>query len=316
LRGSGLNSSIPKTAAFRFHEERAFADLERICRQFGPRPSGSPAAEAQRQWAAEWFRSLGGVTSFQEFTSLHPLTEEPVGMANLIGSWWPERRSRLLIGAHADTRPFPDREPDPSRRRDPFLGANDGASGVAAVIECARLLTAWSGVFIEQEGAPEFGVDLVLFDAEEFVFGETGRYCLGSREFARRLVEGPEPAPGYFEAVVVDLIAGPEMTLPLEGFSEEQAPVLSETLWEIARRIGSDRFERRPGPYVEDDHLPLLAVGIPSVALVDLAYPEWHTADDRPERCSAASLGQVGRVLEVWLADRLGIGLHGAWESV
>ncbi len=93
-------------------------------------------------------------------------------MANLIGSWHPERKDRVVIGVHYDTRPFPDEEPNPTLRTTPFIGANDGASGVALLMEIAHHLNTLS---------TPWGIDLVLFDGEELVYGRDGEYFLGSR---------------------------------------------------------------------------------------------------------------------------------------
>src|SRR5262249_26726398 len=118
---------------------RAFGYLERIC-ELGPRLAGSSANTRQRQMVADHFKASGATIREQPLATGHPLTGERVAMVNLIGSWHPERRERVLIGAHYDTRPHPDEETDPDRLRLPFLGANDGASGVALLMEIANHL--------------------------------------------------------------------------------------------------------------------------------------------------------------------------------
>ncbi|RUL87878.1 M28 family peptidase [Tautonia sociabilis] len=276
----------------RFDGGRAMADLIRLC-ALGPRPSGSAANQRQRELVAEHFRRCGGTVRIQEFSGDHPLTGEPVPMANVVASWRPGEADRILIGAHGDTRPRADLERDPVRRLGPFVGANDGASGVAALMELARLLP---------DVGIGLGVDLAMFDAEELVFDEEGAYCLGSLEFARRAREDEEAGgPRYGAALVLDMIAGREMVLRREGFGLDYAWWLTEEVWDIARGLGASRFSEAIGRYVEDDHLPLLAAGIPAIALVDIEFPQWHTLGDVPEACSAGSIAEVGRVVLAWI---------------
>ena len=165
---------------------RAFGYLEKIC-ELGPRIAGSEANTRQRKMVAAHFKATGGTVREQPFTAEHPITGERVNMVNLIGSWHPERNKRVVIGAHYDTRPHPDEERDPARQQLPFLGANDGASGVALLMEMANHLKTLNS---------PWGIDLVIFDGEELVFGrhpETqGEYFLGSKAFARAYVEDVE----------------------------------------------------------------------------------------------------------------------------
>jgi glutaminyl-peptide cyclotransferase len=129
----------PSAWGDRFDGGRAMLDLVRLC-DLGPRPSRSAAMARQRGLVADRFRALGAGVSIQEFSGEHPLTGSPVPMANVVGSWRPGAPDRVVVAAHGDTRPEADRERDPTRRRGPFLGANDGASGVAALLELARHL--------------------------------------------------------------------------------------------------------------------------------------------------------------------------------
>ncbi len=158
---------------------RAYGYLQAICK-FGPRPAGSAANTRQREYVAKHFTETGGKVREQPFEGVDPVSGKPVAMVNLIGSWFPERLDRVVLGAHYDTRPNPDEDPDPARRKDPFIGANDGASGVALLMEIANHL---------KDSKTPWGVDLVLFDGEELVYGRgrdyVGEYFLGSKAFAR-----------------------------------------------------------------------------------------------------------------------------------
>jgi len=278
-----------------FSGERAFAHLEAIC-ALGPRPSGSPAMDKQRALLAKHFRAAGATVTGQAFRIRDRRTGEPVHVENLLVTWHPDRSDRILIGAHYDTRPFPDRDRD-----DPqgiFIGANDGASGVALLMELAAAMPALQ--------AP-IGVDFVLFDAEEYVFGDRDPYCLGSSYFARQ--HAAERRAGrlthsYRCAVVVDMVADRDLEIHQEGHSvawPDTRPVV-ESIWETARRLGVEQFVPRPKYTVEDDHVPLRMIGgIPTCDIIDFDYPQWHTTADTPDHCAAGSLERVGRVLLEWL---------------
>jgi len=155
---------------------RALGYLKKIC-DIGPRPAGSEANTRQRVMVAELWKVNGLTVTEQPFTAIDPVSRESKNLVNLIGSWKPERTKRVVIGAHYDTRPFPDEEPDLNKRRGRFIGANDGASGVALLMELSHHLPKME---------TEWGVDFVLFDGEELVYGRNGDYFLGSRHFARK----------------------------------------------------------------------------------------------------------------------------------
>jgi glutaminyl-peptide cyclotransferase len=134
-------------------------------------------------------------------------------------------------------------------------------------------------------------VTIVLFDGEDF--GRTHESMfLGSTHFARTY-KGPKVDWG----VLLDMVGDADLRLPVEGVSQQQAPAVVARVWEAARRAGSSAFVKEPGPSVYDDHIPLLRSGIPCIDVIDFNYPYWHTVADTPEKCSAASLGQVGRAL-------------------
>lgn len=280
--------------------KRAFAYLERIC-ALGPRVAGSQANTRQREEVAAHWRAMGGSVREQPFTAVHPITSQRVDLVNLIGSWHPERTERVVIGVHYDTRPHPDEETDPARHALPFVGANDGASGVALLMEIAHHL--------ETMNTP-WGVDLVIFDGEELVFGRhpdtQGEYFLGSKEFARAYVEDIEAhqrPTHYVAGLVLDMVGGRQLQINQEPNSLNLAPNLVRDVWAVARQIDAKGFHLRVGREVLDDHLALNNAGIPTIDLIDFDYPYWHKADDLPKNCSADSLAEVGRVVTAWLAQ-------------
>ncbi|MDX2035785.1 MAG: M28 family peptidase [Isosphaeraceae bacterium] len=280
--------------------KRAYRYLQEICK-IGPRPAGSAANARQRAMVAKHFELHGGVVREQPFTAVDPLTGAKVEMANLIGSWFPDRLERVVIGVHYDTRPFPDEDPDPVARRTPFIGANDGASGVAMLMEIAHHLS---------KSPTPWGVDLVLFDGEELVYGggrnQTGEYFLGSRffsrEYARAYKNRTRTTPRYLHGFVLDMIADRDLDLPKEPHSVELVPRFVRDVWGVAKSLGVKQFRDAVGDVaVLDDHLPMNDAGIPTLDIIDFTYPHWHTAGDTPDKCSAESLEAVGRVVTAWL---------------
>jgi glutaminyl-peptide cyclotransferase len=276
--------------------KRAYKYLEEICK-IGPRTAGSAANTRQRELVAEHFKKMGAVVKEQPFQAHDPMTRKPLVMKNLIGSWFPDRTQRVVIGAHYDTRPHPDQEDDPARLKLPFIGANDGASGVALLMEIAHHL---------KDLETPWGVDLVLFDGEELVYGNNprvGEYFLGSEEFARRYDAqlSKRTKMRYHAGFVLDMVGGKELQIDQEPYSLNQAPNLMREVWGVARNLDARSFRVREGREVMDDHLALNRAGIPTIDLIDFNYQFWHKADDLPENCSAESLAEVGRVVTGWL---------------
>jgi glutaminyl-peptide cyclotransferase len=275
---------------------RAYKYLEKIV-SIGRRTAGSEANARQLALVSDHFKAQGGKITEQAFTGIEPRSGERLKMVNLVGSWHPDRPERIVIGAHYDTRPFPDEEEDPARRTLPFLGANDCASGVALLMELANHL---------EKLPTEWGVDLVLFDGEELVYGggqnQLGEYFLGSKEFASRYKSG-QAKYHYAAGFVLDMVGGKNLSIKQERNSLSFARGLLREVWAVAKQVKATGFKNEVGQAVNDDHLPLNDARIPTVDLIDFDYPYWHTSQDLPEHCSAASLEQVGRVLTAWLAQ-------------
>lgn len=274
-----------------FGGERAFEYLQSLC-ALGPRPSGSAAMQAQQQLLTDHFEKLGGKVRRQEFRVRHPLTGEPVSMANLIVKWHPERKERILLCAHYDTRPYPDR--DPRNPRGTFVGANDGASGTAILMELAHQMAKLPG---------NVGVDFVLFDGEEFVFQEGDPYFIGSEYFAADYVNN-KPKHRYRWGVLLDLVGDADLQIYPDRRSlswPDTRPLVGQ-IWDTARKLGVSEFSDQRRYDVLDDHIKLHDIGgIPCCDLIDFNYPYWHTEADVPANCSALSLAKVGWVVQEWL---------------
>ena len=281
-----------------FSGARAMAHLEEIV-AIGPRVSGSDGMLKQRELVVAHFKAAGGRITRQAFRIRDRRTGKPVDLENIVVEWHPERTDRIVLGAHYDTRPFPDRDPDNPRGE--FVGANDGASGVALLMELAGAMAALEG---------PVGVDFVLFDAEEYVFGPRDPYFLGSTHFARKYAAGRksgEVAHAYRAGLVLDMVADADLQIWQEVNSlgwPDTRPVVEE-VWDVARRLGVRQFVPRPRHTVEDDHVPLRNIGkIPTADIIDFDYPAWHTTRDTADACSGESLEAVGSVVLQWLREQ------------
>jgi glutaminyl-peptide cyclotransferase len=275
--------------------QRAFKYLKRVC-DIGPRISGTTGMAEQQKLISEHFVKLKAQVKFQTFDARHPQTGTPVRMSNMLVSWHPESKERVLLGCHYDTRPLPDRDPNPKlARQGQFLGANDGASGVALFLELGHHMAKLN---------PKNGVDFVFFDGEELVYNEVlDPFFLGSTHFAKEYRDHP-PEHRYVQAVVIDMIGDKNLQIFQEGNSLKYAPELTKSIWQTARRLGVKEFVAKPKHEVRDDHLPLNEIAkIPACDIIDFDYPHWHTTRDLPANCSGASLAKVARVLLAWLEE-------------
>lgn len=274
-----------------FNGQRAYEYLKQIC-DLGRRPSGSPGMAAQQKLLTEHFTRLGASVERQEFRIRHPLDGTPVPMANLIVRWHPQSRQRILLCTHYDTLPYPMLD-----RVDPqgvFVGANDGGSGVAILMELGHEMPTLKTAY---------GVDFLFIDGEEFIFDENGEYFLGSEYFARQYVQNP-PEHRYRWGVLLDMVGDADLQLYQERYSlswRDTRPLVEE-IWATARRLGVREFVPRPRHSIRDDHLMLHDVGkIPTCDIIDFDYPAWHTRADTPAQCSPLSLAKVGWVVREWM---------------
>jgi hypothetical protein len=293
-RHSGVGNGEAAAASTRFAEipfdgRAAFAHVEQLC-DLGPRPSGSEAMSRQQQLLERHFTQLGAKVSRQAFRARHPQTGAAVEMSNLVVEWSPEAKERLLLCCHYDTRPFPDRDPQQPQGR--FVGANDGGSGTAVLMELGRHMKSLQG---------KRGVDFVLFDGEELVFRETDPYFLGSTYFAQSYKATP-PAHRYRAGLLLDMVGDARLSFGREPISMRYARFVVDDVWNAASRLGVREFEWRSEREVRDDHVPLNEIArIPTADLIDFDYPYWHTEADLPDKCSAASLEKTGKVIYEWL---------------
>jgi hypothetical protein len=255
---------------------------------FGPRIPGTDGHRRCADWLASELSRHTPSVSRQTFYHVTPPqldgSADTLHLFNIIASFQPESTRRLTICAHWDSRPWADEDPDSTRRLEPVPGANDGGSGVAVCLELARILG---------QAPPPFGVDLILFDAEDQgPRGNPEEYLIGSRWFVSQ-------ARNYRPVAVIllDMIGDAGLNIAREAYSDSLAPGWVDLVWNLADSLGLQGFVDSVGYHVIDDHLPFLLNGIPALDLIDFDYAPWHTVADTPDKVSAASLETVGRLL-------------------
>lgn len=258
-----------------FTGDKAFRHVE-VQVAFGPRPTGSDASHQTAAYITEQLVAQAWQVETQDFTY------QGVAGRNLIAK--AGSGPVVIIGAHYDTRRRADNDPDPARRQESVLGANDGASGVAVLLELARVLDKRQ---LKNE------VWLVFFDAEDNGRLDGWDFIAGSSHMAEALTVRPEMM------IVVDMIGDAKQEIYKERTS---TPVVVEQIWKIARDLGYSQYFLEAEKWaMTDDHTPFLRRGIPAVDIIDFDYPYWHTTQDTLDKVAPASLERVGRVLEVLL---------------
>ena len=297
--GSGVSASARAVDNLPdFSGERAMAWVEAQC-DLGPRPPGSPALEDLRRLIEAHADSLGLPCYRLCFQATDPWFGGPVEACNLVVSIGPAGGDRLWFGAHYDTRPVSDLDPDPARRHEPLLGANDGGSGTAVLLHLMEILAAHP---------PARGVDLLFFDLEDSGRpGDLSGYCLGSRHLAAtwRDFSSPLAAGNPRALVLLDIVCQRGLRIGMEGFSLRNAPDLTRAVFARAASLQLTALVPEPAIAVYDDHVPFLQKGMPAVNLIDFDFPEWHTTGDVPTVCDPGSLEQVGRLVTSLALDPL-----------
>jgi glutaminyl-peptide cyclotransferase len=272
-----------------FNGDAAFTHLVAQC-DFGPRNPGSVGHQKALDYFLNVLTTLADTVSTQSFTEIMPRSKQKVEMHNIIAQFNPKAKKQIMISAHWDTRPWGDRSLGIMRKDQPILGANDGASGVAILLELAKVL---------HDNPQKIGVNLVLFDAEDFgSSGDSWSYCKGSQYFAKNL---PITLPEY--AINLDMVGDANLEIYIERISYKQNPSLVLDLWGLAEELKLSGFKKMAKYSIFDDHVPLYELaGIPAVDIIDFDYPDektnyHHTYNDIVENCSPESLRQVGTLM-------------------
>lgn len=276
---------------------------------FGPRVNNSDPHRKCAGYLTAKLREYTSDVTLQKGT-VKAFDGTPLAFQNIIGTFGPAGNNRILLGAHWDSRPWADHDPDETLFNTPIDGANDGASGVGVLLEVARNLSL---------KAPPVGVDIIFFDAEDYGPPEalqgkssTGDFWgLGSQHWAKN----PHRQDYYAKyGILLDMVGAAEATFPMEGVSVEYAQSVLKKVWDIANQIGySSYFLYLRGNYITDDHYYVIRDrGIPMIDIIHLdqrtptgMYRHWHTTEDNLEKIDRATLKAVGQtVLTVIYSER------------
>lgn len=280
--------TVPK-----FEHDSAYAYLAKQL-SFGPRVPNTEAHRACKDWLVAQFKRFDAKVIEQDF-KVEAYTGEVMEATNIIAQYNPENRKRVMLAAHWDSRKVADSPLSTERREEPILGADDGASGVAVILEMARLL---------QQYPIDLGIDLVLFDVEDQ--GENGgqndeSWGLGSQHWSRQ----PHARPDY--GILLDMVGAKGARFPKEQYSVYFAPELVTKVWTLANRMGyGNFFANVNGGGVTDDHYFVNTIaGIPMIDVINLPLnsqnkgfgDHWHTHNDNLEVIDPRTLRAVGRVM-------------------
>jgi glutaminyl-peptide cyclotransferase len=258
----------------KFDSGRAWEHLRQLV-AIGPRPSGSPAIEQSRKYIKDQVSALGLTVSEQVWDDQTPI--DKVHMVNLVATIPGARKERIVIAGHYDTKLY---------RQFRFVGASDGGSSAAFLLELARVLKARKNPMT---------IELLFLDGEEARMPEWGGTdnTYGSRHYVE-LAKRDGSLASLKALLLIDMIGDRDLDIRRDTNS---TPWLTNVIWETARRQNLDDYFIPDSTRIEDDHLPFLAAGIPSVDIIDLDYEAWHTAKDTLDAVSARSLQVVGDVV-------------------
>lgn len=257
-----------------FDSSRAYEHLRQIV-NMGPRPAGSPGIERTREYIIEKLKAIGVPVARQAFVAKTPVGDIP--MVNLIATIPGSRNERIAITGHYDTKLF---------REMRFVGANDGGSSAAFLVEMARVLKARPNAFT---------IELIFFDGEEATLRDWGGtdHTYGSQYYVDTARKAGTLS-SLKAMVLVDMIADRSPRFMRESNS---TPWLTDIVWSTAQKLGHEAIFVDAGTPIEDDHVPFLAAGVPATDIIDLDYPAWHTPADTLDQTSARTLQIVGDVV-------------------
>lgn len=301
------SAAATAAAPVRFDADSAMAFLRRQVAP-GPRVPGSQAHKATGDYLAAELKRLGADTVIEQKATVTAWNGDRLPLRNILARFAPESAGkRILLVAHWDSRPWADEDLSDELRRQPIEGANDGASGVAVLLEIARQLG------INPASEP---VDILLVDGEDYgapdgTGGDETSWCLGTQEWiAGGIPYDFSSQPRY--AILLDMVGGRDARFHREVLSDYMARDIVDMLWNRAARLGlADRFVNERGGTVIDDHLFLNRAGIPAVDIIESANPStgsfnptWHTHNDTADNIDPATLRAVGTLIQSIVYDR------------
>ncbi|MCE5322879.1 M28 family peptidase [bacterium] len=279
----GTSANVPT-----FDETHAFSLLKQQV-EFGPRYPGTGGHKMTAEFIQAQLKPYADAVKVQEFSKT--VRGNYLEMQNIIAHFNPDSKRHILLAAHWDSRPTADMEIDPAKKKQPIPAANDGGSGVAVLLELARM-------FAKQK--PDVGVVMVFFDGEDYGPGEPEMF-LGSKYLAKNLVDGTSykgRVIKIYYGILLDMVGDKDLEIPKEQQSVNAAPDVVKKVWSMADKLGyKDVFTPEVGMSIADDHIPLNDAGVKCIDIIDFNYGPWHTLDDTPDKCSSKSLKMVGEVI-------------------
>ena len=273
-------AALPAQAPNAFDSSKAWEHLRQQV-AIGPRPSGSPGNLKNRDYIKATLAGFGIKTVEQPFEATTPVG--PITMVNLIATIPGQRPDRIVLASHFDTKIFRDFR---------FVGASDGASSTAALLELGRVIKARPQL--------PFTIELLFLDGEE----ATGEWQGTDNTYGSRHYVAAAGKAGTLKSlralILLDMIGDRQLNMRRE---QNSTPWLTTIIWNTAKRLGHGaQFLDEVTP-IEDDHIPFLKAGVPAVDLIDLDYPAWHTAQDTLDNVAARSLQIVGDVVVAALPE-------------
>ncbi len=266
---------------------------------FGPRVPNSKSQTLCAKYLSETLKKYTSAVYVQEFKTT-AYDGNKLEAKNIIASFQPDKKFRILLCSHWDSRPFADQDPDPKNHKTPIDGANDGASGVGILVEIARLL---------KEHAPPVGVDIVLFDVEDYGEPSTvetrkeDTWCLGSQYWAKN------PHVKDYKAnfgILLDMVGAENAVFTQDGISRHYAQDILNKVWRAGERAGyGSYFDTQQTPSLTDDHYYINEIiKIPTIDIIhhDAStqsgfYKTWHTLNDNISTINKGTLKAVGQTL-------------------
>ena len=286
-----------------FNADSAFAFCQAQC-DFGPRTMNSTAHDQCEEWIIRKFQLYGCKTTTQK-TTLRGYDGTELKSTNIIASTQPDNTTRVMLCAHWDSRPWADNDPDSTKWRTPVIAANDGASGVAVMIELARIL--------QQADTVKVGVDFICFDAEDWgtpqwdnnTYANNGEVWALGAEYWSKNTHVPNYGPRY--GILLDMVGGQGAQFYQERMSKQYAKPILNKVWNAAKVVGfGSYFPESPGENITDDHVPVNThANIPTIDIIPF-YPDcrqsgfgptWHTVNDDMEHIDKNTLKAVGQTL-------------------
>ena len=288
-----------------FNADSAYAFSKAQC-DFGPRDMNSRGHDLCGEWIVSKFKEYGCKVTTQTAT-LAGYDGTKLRSRNIMASINPEATTRILLCAHWDSRPWADNDPDSANWRKPILAANDAASGVAVMLELARIIGKSKD---EKAFNKQLGIDFVCFDAEDWgtpqwadVADNADSWALGAQYWSKNLPQGYEARYG----ILLDMVGGVGAKFYREGMSMQYAPEIVKKLWRAAREVGfGSYFPKEDGGMITDDHVPVNQFAkIPTIDIIPYYAdcqqssfgPTWHTLADNMENIDKNTLKAVGQTL-------------------